>query len=113
VGLLILPQQLWFEKLSSDLINEKEWGLSLHHISLLTKNEIKSVKTIVTHLRNSVAHYNFYAFSNKKDEISSIQFIDKDKYGRKTFEATIPVKNLNKFMGLFSNNILELMDESK
>ncbi len=113
IGLIFLPQQLWYEQLSSALIEEKEWGISPHHIGYISRNETKNVKSVITHLRNSVAHYNFTAFSNKNDEISSINFVDKDRSGNKTFEATIPVKNLNKFIKIFSSSIMGLMNKSK
>lgn len=113
VGLIILPQQLWYEQLSGALIEEKEWGISPLHIGYISKNETKNVKSVITHLRNSVSHYKFTAFSNRNEEISSINFIDKDQAGNKTFEATIPIKNLNKFIKIFSSSIMELMNKSK
>ncbi len=113
VGLLMLPQQEWYDNISTDLITQKEWGLSPTYISFLKIGETKNVRTVATHLRNSVSHYNFKAFSNKKEEISSIYFFDQDRQENKTFEATIPIRNLKIFIKLFSTRILKIMDQSK
>ena len=44
VGLFILPQQHWFDSLSTDLISKKEWGIDKTHISFIKKGERKDVK---------------------------------------------------------------------
>lgn len=64
VGLLILPQQNWFNSLPHDLVSQKEWGIDEKHISTIKKGETKNVKDVARHLRNSIAHYNFKIFEN-------------------------------------------------
>ena len=114
VGLLILPQQHWFGNLPKGLISEKEWGISEHHILLIKNGESKSVDEIVRHIRNSVSHYRFKVFDNGHKDISRIKFEDLEyKDGPKTFESTIPISNLRKFILKFSQWFLEEMDKQK
>lgn len=75
VGLLILPKEHWFVNLPTSLIEEKEWGISPSHIKII-EGDVKSVKEVARHFRNSVAHYRFEVFSNEKGKISSIKFED-------------------------------------
>ncbi|MFC4165069.1 HEPN family nuclease [Epilithonimonas zeae] len=107
-GLLILPQQYWFDNLPNEIISEKEWGIKTEYINIIAGNN-KSVKEIVRHLRNSVAHYKFEVFENQKKEIKSIKFKDYTTNGVITFEGEVPVKNLNIFLNKFSNWFLEEM----
>jgi len=113
VGLLILPQQLWFDLLPLDLISEKEWGMSFSHIGYIKEGEKKNIANISRHLRNSISHYKFVVFSNAKQEISSVKFLDYDNNKVKTFEATIPIASLKKFLNIFSEFMLELMKKNK
>lgn len=105
-GLLILPQQNWYDMLPENPISYKEWGIRNEYI--VFNNKPDSVKNIATHLRNSVAHYNFKAFSNRSEQISRIQFFDFIRK-EKTFEAEIPVRNLEIFARKLSENILNEM----
>lgn len=113
VGLLILPQQHWFNKLSKDLISLKEWHIDPNHISIIAKGEQKSVESIARHLRNSVSHYRFKAFSNQKSNISKIKFEDVNHQGVITFQAVIPIINLRAFINKFSSELVALMDKEK
>lgn len=109
VGLLIVPQQYWYKKLPKEIINENKWGISTKHIKFITKGEYKNVKNVARHLRNSISHYRFSAFAITGDKIDKIKFIDKNKDHKKTFEAEIPVKSLEKFILTFSQVLLEEM----
>jgi len=111
VGLLILPQQEWFKHLPNDLVSEDIWGIDQTHIAFIKIGETKSIKSVATHLRNSVAHYNFTVFKNQENEIAEIRFLDyKEKENiNRTFEATIPVKNLRRFLNHFSEIMIEKM----
>jgi hypothetical protein len=115
VGLLILPQQEWFDKLPSEIVSRDSWGIDSSHIGFIKSGELKSVKSVTTHLRNSIAHYNFIAFENKDDNISQIHFLDyRDKEKtEKTFEATIPVANLRKFLDKFSLTMIDKIKEAR
>jgi len=117
VGLLILPQQNWFDSLPTDLVSQKEWGISPNHISTI-KEKTRNVKDVARHLRNSISHYRFKAFENKSDDISSIKFEDfevnkKTKEKVKTFEATIPVSCLRQFTTKLTNTFVSEMDKHK
>ena len=41
VGLLILPQQKWYDNLPTEIVSQKEWGIAPEHISLLRKEKRK------------------------------------------------------------------------
>lgn len=110
VGLLILPQQNWFNNLPKDLISEKEWGIAPHHISSIKEGEPKNVENVARHLRNSVSHYRFNAFDNSSNKISRIKFEDFNSNG-KTFEALIPIKNLRDFTNKFTVYLERKMKE--
>ena len=112
VGLIILPQQHWFENLPTDLISKKDWGIEQHQILYITETEIKSVDNIARHIRNSLAHYRFEVFGNHKGNISKIKFKDYYK-NKKTFEATITSKNLKDFANKFSSYLTEEMEKQK
>lgn len=113
VGLLILPQQHWFDNLPSEIVTNSKWGIDESHIRFIKKGEKKSVKEVARHLRNSLAHYNFKAFENQKDEISQIKFTDyaDNEKINKTFEATLPVENIRTFLNVFSSLMLKKMRE--
>lgn len=110
VGLLILPQQHWFNNLPTELISEGNWGLRNGSISYLKAGEEKTVKQIVRHLRNSVSHYHFRMFDNSQNQISKIRFEDyAPNNGPKTFEAVITIDELNRFIQIFSQWFLDEM----
>jgi hypothetical protein len=113
IGLLILPQQYWYDDLPTEIISQKEWGISPEHISLMKQGETKNIKDISRHLRNSISHYRFKAFENSSAEISRIQFEDIDQSGNKTFEATIPLGNLRQFVIKLSESFMIKMDKQK
>src|SRR5688572_6053080 len=48
VGLLILPQQHWFEILPSDPITEKEWGISEGDITDIWPEKSKITRKLMT-----------------------------------------------------------------
>jgi len=113
VGLLILPQQNWYDSLPTDIMSQKEWGINPEHISSIKKGETKNVKDVARHLRNSVAHYRFKAFDNSSDKISSIKFEDFDTNGIKTFEAIIPLPNLRQFTNRLTDIFTNEMNRQK
>lgn len=119
VGLLILPQQHWFETLPTELVSKKEWGIDQNHISTIKKGETKNVKDVARHIRNSVAHYNFKVFENKSKDISSIKFEDfevidkKTKEKAKTFEATIPISAIRQFTSKLTETFTSEMNRQK
>jgi hypothetical protein len=112
VGLLILPQQFWFDFLHDELVSKKDWGIDPSHIGFIKRNEKKSVKNVARHLRNSISHYRFKAFANSKKDIHQIDFEDEFR-GKRTFQATIPIEFLRKFIDVFSARMLRIMRENK
>lgn len=82
---------------------------------LLKEGHEKSVKVIVSHLRNSVSHYNFKIFSNKTGIIDKVKFYDylDKKKKHKTFEAEIPLSNLKMFILKFSQEFLYEMENQQ
>ncbi len=109
IGLLILPQQIWYERMPLNLISESEWGIIDSHILFMQENEIRSIKNITRHFRNSISHYKFKVFSNSSNEINDIKFQDFNPNGIKTFDAIIPIENFKVFVLKFSENCLKEM----
>ncbi|HML72243.1 MAG TPA: HEPN family nuclease [Macellibacteroides fermentans] len=113
VGLLILPQQHWFDSLPINLISQKEWGINPNHIIMMKNGETKNVKDIARHLRNSISHYKFKAFENKATDISSIKFEDFDKQENKTFEAIIPILGIRQFTTKLTDIFTDEIEKTK
>lgn len=113
VGLFILPQQHWLEKVSTKLVSEEEWGIEESHISFIKETEVKNVKNIARHVRNSISHYRFKVFGNSDEKISEIKFEDFNPQNEKTFEATIPLSNLKTFVDKFSTILTIEMAKQK
>ena len=114
VGLLILPQQQWFEYLPNESINKDDWGIDPKDIKFISPKESITLKHIARHLRNSIAHYNFRVFNNVKNEINHIRFEDYTSPSKDiiTFEATITIADLKIFLSKFSSVMTEIMVES-
>jgi len=111
VGLLILPQQAWFDLVPNELLSREKWGIPPEQISYITKDEEKTVSNTARHLRNSISHYRFEVFGDSDNKIDSIKFIDfRDK---KTFEAIIQVKSLRDFIEKFSSYMMNVMLQNK
>lgn len=111
VGLVVLPQQHWFKKLSPEIKLNKEWGIDEKDIIYIKDGESKNLKNTVKHLRNSISHYHFKAFHNEKKDISYLifqDFTDRTKKNR-TFEAKISIASLTTFTQKFSDFILSEM----
>ncbi|MCC6281436.1 MAG: hypothetical protein IT262_12590 [Saprospiraceae bacterium] len=112
IGLLVIPNEEWTKHLPDDLVSEKQWGIKSEHISLIEGGK-KQINKIVKHLRNSVSHYEFTTVGNSKGDITRIDFKDFNRQGTQTFEATIPVINLEVFLGKFSEFMLHKMEQQK
>jgi len=113
VGLLILPQQHWFDSLPMEIVSKKDWGIREDYILSIKESETKNVKDIARHLRNSISHYNFKVFDDSTNKINSIIFEDfKDnKKEEKTFEANIPIEGLRLFTTNLTNVFLKEMKQ--
>lgn len=113
VGLLILPQQNWFNNLPTDLVSQEEWGIRESDVSFMKNGETKTVKNIARHLRNSISHYRFKAFENSSNDISSIKFEDYDPSNNKTFEAIISISSIRQFTTKLTNTFVSEMEKQK
>lgn len=109
VGLFILPQQHWFQKVSMELISDGEWGIREANISFIKNGETKNVKTVARHIRNSISHYNFEVFGNRNGQISEIKFLDYNTRKKRTFEATFPISSFKIFVYKFLDVLKEEM----
>jgi len=121
VGLLILPQQKWYDDLPTNITTSNDWGIDEAEIKIIKnsnlKDEDKTIANIAKHLRNSVAHYRFEVFSDEKKEIKDIEFTDfkgKEKIEEeKTFEAKISVESLRKFTEKLTDVLIKKMKQNK
>ena len=113
VGLLILPQQNWYDSLPTSIVSEEEWGIGEQDISFMKQGETKNVKDIARHLRNSVSHYHFKAFKNEINDIEYIKFEDFNKQDSKTFDANISVNGVKQFTAKLTDIFISEMDKQK
>jgi hypothetical protein len=115
IGLLVIPQQHWFDYLPEEEIVGNSWGINTNNVTYIRSGELKSVKEISRHLRNSVTHYRFRAFNDSKNEISHVKFLDYTDHTEnvKTFEATISIANLKIFLTKFSSRMVDEMNRQK
>jgi ribosomal protein L24 len=112
VGLLIIPQQKWYDELPKDIVSEAEWGIDPANITIIKSasgsTEDKSVQNVARHLRNSIAHYHFVIPESNSGEIESVKFEDfsddkktkqktKQKTKIKTFETVMSIENIRRF----------------
>ncbi len=111
-GLLILPQQHWFNMLPEELLNTEKWGIDEGDIIFIKSGEEKNVKNIARHLRNSISHYRIKVFNNTSNEIKSMKFEDFDPKNIKTFEATFNILQMRKFVDSFTLCLVEQMKDN-
>lgn len=113
VGLLVLPQQFWFDHLPTEIISREKWGLTEDMITFMENDKDKSVKNIARHLRNSISHYKFETIPDANNKIDKIKFSDSNSKNNKVFEMIISVKDYILFLQKFSSEILELVKSLK
>lgn len=124
VGLLIVPREAYFKKnnipdcfTSPDLLEKIRNCVKANRLD--GKEQEKTLKEIVRHLRNAVAHGHLTikgekpVIENDHVEIYSVKFVDKykfydeksKKYHRTNFKAEIPVDLLKEFLINFATNV--------
>lgn len=118
VGLLILPQSAWKDDISKEEISSGEWGIDPNQISICKKrknDEPKSLQNVARHLRNSISHYYFTVLENENEKIGSIEFKDflTGSQSDQTFELTIEIEPLKKFLLKFSEEMIRIMKAAK
>jgi len=92
VGLLLLPKEKIYNKIDEQLNLNDDWGIKETDITIGSSNP-KSVKNIIRHLRNSVAHGKFEFLSPQKgSEIERMEFKDSN------VTINIHVDQLKKFL---------------
>jgi hypothetical protein len=117
IGLLIVPQQNWYDNIPEECISSDEWGIEPECIHSIKdkkgRNEGNNIKNVARHLRNSIAHYNFKGISSGAgdNQIVNIEFKDfKDETHRiQTFEAVIPIAALKKFTTKFIETLIKMI----
>lgn len=108
IGLLIVPEQKFYDKLPNKKIDGTKWGIDA---SLIQKCSKKTIKDVARHIRNAVAH-NGITFMNENNEVAYISIVDKvpDVNGNKitTFEIDkLPFDNFKTFVLEFANCALK------
>ena len=115
MGLVVFPQQIWFDNVPEDSL-EKNWYIKNEHIKDISGDK-RTLKNFARHIRNSVAHGNFYPLSadkGKTKKITHLRFLDysDDSKTTITLDAKIPVQTMKKFTLKFADTMLEIMRKS-
>ena len=108
IGLLVIPQQKLFNKISdkmisSQLLQEMRKTITTPQCSIPTK-----LSTIARHMRNSITHATIKfnaenaSTNNNSLTIYSVTFTDEDPESHNIFELTVPIPLLEKFFLEFS-----------
>jgi hypothetical protein len=110
LGLLVFIKEQYPPKIPSDKYTD--WGLTKDSIkTCLKKKGVKSdkIKDVIRHLRNAVSHGYFDVITERKNEITHIEFTDYP-YGNKkmseNFLAKISMTDLKPFLLKFAQSIL-------
>lgn len=92
VGLLLVPSSTIYDQLPNEVIDD--WGISSDKITMEDKDgnnleELKTVKEVIRHLRNAIAHNHFNFDSGDECEcgcipIDDIEFVDINLYNKRT-----------------------------
>ncbi len=98
VGLLFIPlSSSTYDKLPEEIVSKGNWGIDTDDIKICAKN--RTVKEVVKHLRNSIAHnrfnYDYSPYESKPiEEISFEDLYRKDI----TFQATLKFEDFSNFV---------------
>jgi len=117
VGLIIVPQSKWNDSISPEEISSERWGIDPSMISICKDGKLvdepKNLRNVARHLRNSISHYHFEIVNNSNHEIGSIKFQDflPNNERNETFELTIEIEPLKKFLLKFSEEMIRVMEE--
>lgn len=96
LGLLIFPQQKYYDKLPH-IFPDYEIQILMEKCTSTNykENKPKSFKNILRHLRNSIAHKRIGVEPYGPVEIERIKFEDIDEYNNSSFIFEITVEELN------------------
>lgn len=109
IGLLIIPKETLFNKLPTIDISDYDLDKKYVHVND-GRNNAYSIKNIVIHLRNSIAHGYFQQESIQAGQIKSLKFQDfnpPNRGGNKTFEIVINVDQFREFVIKVAKEVLE------
>jgi hypothetical protein len=102
LGLLVVPRETSYNKIPNDLIKENlsSWGLSENSITNYGYENPKTIRQLVRHLRNSIAHFQIEPIQGKSRLVEGFRFEN-----RSGFMATIMLPELKAFVEKLSNHL--------
>ena len=109
VGLLIIPKESLYAKLPTEDVSLSVWSVEPSWITF-EKNDDRTVRTIVRHIRNAIAH-NRIGFENRDmsgTDITHIHFEDKSS-GKLTFKVVMEMSKFRDFVLKVANFALQSM----
>jgi HEPN pEK499 p136 len=117
LGLLIIPQQKLNNSKMIRVGSKDLWGVEIEEIEFFphpgmrhtARNEANS---IAFHLRNSLAHNNFYVSSTDGENITHILFEDFSRNSKTdcTFRHKFSVENLMKFVNQYYSEVVKRLE---
>lgn len=105
VGLIIIPRENHFNCLDSVEMEDIESKYSINESSIRYIRDNSTLKNIVKHMRNSIAHGNIFQELVYDGNIKSLRFKDEYK-GNRTFEAVLTVDELRNFSIAVAKEVL-------
>ena len=109
-GVVNMIQLDWLNVITPEIVTEAKWGIEAKRIIRSIRKGTKEihdnwVNTIVRHVRNSINNYTFTIIKDDSDIISEIEFKDHAN-GKETFNATLTITEIKKFLDFFSSYLL-------
>jgi len=114
LGLIVVPQQLWLDKINSKKENRTNLLLNIKYIGYIKDDY--NIKNVITHFRNSAAHGKIQPRSKdkgKKKKITHlmIQDFEPKKFGgKKTFEALVPIEIIKSLSLSIGKEMIKVME---
>ncbi len=113
-GLLSMIQQDWLYVITPEITTEAKWWIEAKRIIKSIRKGTKEIhdngiNTIVRHLRNSISNYNFTMLKDSANIITEIEFKDQAN-GKETFNATLTLAEIKRFLDFFSSYLLIQMN---
>lgn len=96
VGLLIIPKESLYNLLPTEDVSISNWDIDPSWITF-EKNNDKTVKTTIRHIRNAIAH-NGIAFVGQNAVIACVEIEDKDISRQTSFTMRLDISNFKDFV---------------
>lgn len=96
VGLLIIPKESLYNLLPTEDVSISNWDIDPSWITF-EKNNDKTVKTTIRHIRNAIAH-NGIAFVGLNAVIACVEIEDKDISRQTSFTMRLDISNFKDFV---------------